>query len=80
MLMSGDCECNMFLILFLTLATCAAVSILMTWFVADKPVDHGNDNHGWEGETDEVKPNIELDILNRRKKGSDVSVSGGRSM
>ena len=70
----------MFLILFLTLATCAAVSILMTWFVTDKPEDQGNDNHGWEGRIDEVKPNFEGNILNRMNKNSDVSVPCGRSM
>ena len=78
--MSGDCECNMFLILFLTLATCAAISILMTWFVTDKPGDQGNDNHGWEGRIDEVKPNFEENIFDRRKLDNDVSVACGRSM
>ena len=52
----------------------------MTWFVTDKPEDQGNDNHGLEGRIDEVKPNFEGNILNRRKKDSDVSDPCGRSM
>ena len=75
--MSGDCDCNMFLILFLTLATCAAISILMTWWVADKPDDQGNNNHE---KIDEVKPNFEENIFDRRKQDNDVSVTCGRSM
>ena len=80
MLMSGDCECNMFLILFLTLATCAAISILLTWWVVDKPDDQGNNNHGCNEKNDEVKYNFEENILEGRKQDNDVSVPCGRSM
>ena len=48
MLMSGDCECNMFLILFMTLASCAALSIPITWWVSDyevKPVREDDKNN-----------------------------------
>ena len=40
MLMSGDCECNMFLILFVILASCTALSVPITWWVSDNEGKH----------------------------------------